>query len=601
MEDFLESLVRTNLDLHFGRLTPLAPQAGDQAALGGAAAGLARHISEHILKAAANRQADATVQRHIFNKENALPQWLVNKGLVRCNNDMAQLESAVSDILGHAFHRRRFLDYLSGELEFHGWLWSAAHEKRHWPVRRISELCDNGYCISLNTRDFVIKLGDTIMTSGISPDTEEYSWYIRSIGTITLLDFATKPIFEYTGKVLEAKYKTSFIVDIFKKQFAAAYHDKDLARWGLLVMGDIPKIIALDDFHAELLGAESRTPSQDIGVMDLLRLALARFDEQCNRQYPEARFRLGTEPPLALANKIGAVFWLRRTLAAAKAIQQKNAKPSRGHMVEERSFLTAAMDQKSILYFCLVADTVDSEINPCYIKSLKDSSMVLQSPRGNKLNESRPGQNVHGYFCVTGSGPKSTYCDFRTEVLSVTDADDRHCLVEVAIPTTFELTRRTHKRMTPDPSRVLAFELSAPAGHADWSAFGNRDNWPHPLCIIPDAASHCQVKDLSAGGLMLEIHRQAPAFEYFIERNREYPLLALLHLAGKQNMPDLMLGLRLEIKRIRDYRPLKKKYVGLQFIEAGEIRNEKFVRFAEVGKDGIFLINDWIFRNSIAK
>jgi len=74
-----------------------------------------------------------------------------------------------------------------------------------------------------------------------------------------------------------------------------------------------------------------------------------------------------------------------------------------------------------------------------------------------------------------------------------------------------------------------------------------------------------------------------------------------MHLVGRTGIADLKLGLRLDIKRIRDFPPLRKKYVGFQFVEAGEIRHDRLVRFAPVGKDGIFLIDDWIFRNSIGR
>lgn len=269
--------------------------------------------------------------------------------------------------------------------------------------------------------------------------------------------------------------------------------------------------------------------------------------------------------------------------------------------MEELTVLTEALKQKSILYFSLCDDPDSSAINPCSLKSMGEGSLLLQSPRGNRLNEAKPGQEVHGYFALTGNRQKSTYCDFRSTVLSVATADEHHALVTLTLPASFELTRRTHKRMPLDPSHLAAFEMAAPVMGADWSAFSALDKWPAPFCTIPDGTSHCHIRDLSAGGLMLELHRDAPAYDYFTGRNQDHPLLALMHLVGRANIPGLKLGLRLEVKRIRDFPPLCKKYVGFQFIEAGEIRNNRLVRFTPVGKDGIFLINDWIFRNSIGR
>ena len=100
---------------------------------------------------------------------------------------------------------------------------------------------------------------------------------------------------------------------------------------------------------------------------------------------------------------------------------------------------------------------------------------------------------------------------------------------------------------------------------------------------------------------MLEINQDAPSYEYFNDHNKMYPLLGFLHLVARANIPDLKLGLRLEVKRIRDFPPLRKKYVGFQFVEAGEVRQDRFVRFSPVGKDGVYLVNDWIFRNSLGR
>jgi len=600
MEDALEPVVRTNLDLHFGRLSALTPVPEDHPALVWAASSLVRHISENLLKLADPSPADTNVQRHVFGREAALPAWLVNKGLVLCENDKASLEPAVLEVLKNAFNLRRFLDYLSSELLYHCWMWSNEDEKARWPVRIVSDIRENEYCIELNTCEYVLKFDDNVIGKTSKQD-DVHHWYMKSIGTVTLVNLATKPIYEFTARLVEAKYKTAFILTLFKNLFQTASQGSPLDRFGVLVMGDIPKAFILSDYVSSLQATEPQSLPRDIGVLQLLHHILHRFDNQSARLYPEARFRLGGDPPQTLINRVGAMFWLRQTLEAAKAIQKKKAVPSRGLRVEELTVLTEALKQKSILYFSLFDDPNSSAINPCHIKAIKDGSMVLQSPRGNRLNDARPGQEVHGYFSISGSKQKSTYCDFRSTVRSVTVVDDNHALVELGLPAAFELTRRTHKRLPVDPSQLAAFEMSSPVIDADWSVFSFLEKWPAPFCIIPDGASHCHIKDLSAGGLMLEIHRDAPAYDYFNERNKDYPLLALMHLVGRSNIPDLKLGLRLEIKRIRDFPPLCKKYVGFQFTEAGEIRKDRLVRFSTVGKDGIFLINDWIFRNSIGR
>lgn len=598
MKDALASVLQTSLDLHFGRLAPLAPDPAQQPALAEAAAALVRSISEHLLKTADSSQIDTSIQQSIFNKDNALPDWIINKGLVLCKNDRCNLESAIRKLLKSEFNRRRFLDYLSNEAIQKYWTWSNKQEKKFWPLRRAYSVCENKYYTALNKYDFVITFDDKLINTSDKQD-EVYQWYIKSIGTLTLIDLATHPIFEFTAKLLETKYKTAFILDVFKKLFKTAHNGSAMDRFGALILGDVPKAFALNDYQAALQAADPQAISRRSGVLELLRHMLSRFDEQCASIFPEARYRLGGDPPQSLVNHIGATYWLRQTLDAAKSLQQKKAVPTKGLRIEERTVLTSALEQKSILYFCLFDDPTDSAINPCHIRSVLQDSMVLQSPLGNKLNDALPGQPVHGYFSIAGTKQKSTYCDFHTSVLSVTAVDDNHALVELGIPATFELTRRSHKRLPLKPNQLVTFELSTPAADSQNQPSSNMEKWPPPLCIIPDGASHCQVRDLSAGGLMLEIHHDAPAYDYFNEFNKELPLLAMIHLAGHANIPDLKLGLRLEVKRIRDLLPLKKKYVGFQFTEAGEVRNDRLVRFSPVGKEGIFLINDWIFRNTI--
>ncbi|KHK00863.1 hypothetical protein [Desulfovibrio sp. TomC] len=601
MNDFLAPVIQTSLDLHFGRVSPLSATPDSQPQLISAASALMRAITEGLLALDEGEIADTTVQRHVFGKDTALPSWLVNRGLVVCDNDRQQLEPTVCTLLENSFNRRRFLDFLSNELLYHCWKWSQEDEKRHFAVRWITELRENSYCLELNTLDYVIKLGDNVIMRPGKED-DAYHWYLRSIGTITLIDLMAKPVFEFTARLLEAKYKTTFILEAFKTLFQNAARPTGLDRFAALVIGEIPKVFALNDYQearkaAQPAGKNAAEPSP----LELLRCLLNNFDSCTTRQYPDARFRLGSEPPQSLASRVAAMVWLRRTLARVKTLQQKKNTPTRGLQVAERTVLLSALDQKSILYFNLFTDPNDTAINPCHIRTVKDDSMVVQSPRGNRLNDAVPGQEVHGYFAVVGANKKSTYCDFRTVILSVACPDPSHCLVELSIPAAFELTRRNHKRLPIDPAVVELFELSAPAPDADWNALGSIEKWPAPFCIIPDSAAHCRIKDLSAGGLMLEIHENAPAYDYFTETSREHSLLAHIQLAGRPNTPPLRLGIRLEAKRIRDFPPLHKKYVGFQFTEAGEIRNERFVRLAPIGKDGLYLINDWIFRNGLAR
>jgi hypothetical protein len=599
MDDAIEALVRTNLDLHFGRLAPLPCPNPDQADLDTAASSLSACISNHLLGRNGDIWPDTTIQRHIFNKDNALPQWLVNKGIISCNNNPAQLESAIIGSLRNSFFLRRFLDYVCGELAYHCWLWLSDDKKRYWPMTRMSQLSDNAYCSELNTCPYVVKLNDGVLGLSSQRDSETYRWYIRSLGTLHLVDYATRPVYEFTAALLESRYKTSFILDVFKDLFSRSRRTEGFDHWGILILGDIPKTFSLADFQADR--NEAGTMSRGDSVMDLLGQALARFDAPGACSGPETRFRLGLRPPLGLIDRAGAMFWLRRTLEAVKVLQQQQTKPRQGLRVEERSFLQAAMQQKCIVYCNLFDAGLDAEINPCAIASLGEQSMVLQSPKGNKLNDSRPGQEIHGYFSIVDGRRKSTYCDFRTGVVSIAPSGDSHSLVELSLPASFELTRRSHKRLRLTPEQLTSFTLHVPPPAADNAAPGNLDHWPIPLCRLPDAADLCQIKDLSAGGLMLEIHQGAPAFDFFEKKTRHESLLALLHLAGRANLPDLILPLRLAVKRIRHFAPLRITYLGVQFVETGEIRNQHYVRWQPVGKDGVYLIADWIFRNAIAR
>jgi len=598
MKDALTPVVNTSLDMHFGRLAKLPPEPAAYPTLVGAASRLVRHISNNLLNRSTDGAIDASVQRYIFDRNAALPVWLVNKGLVACQNNRAKLEPAVMHILQNDFNRRRFFDYLSSELLYHCWAWTNEEERKHWIVHFVGDSRENKYCMHLNNYDYVLKFESNIIENSHN-DRAVRDWYFRSLGTATLMEFASRPVFDFTSRLVEAKYKKPFILKLFKNIFDKALHGPALGRFGVLVIGDIPKAFGLEEYRNAAMTLQPQAFPPDIGVLELFREMLERFDGHCPDGCCEARFRMGVEPPQSLVNRIAAMYWLRRTLEAAKAIQQRKAVPSRGLLVEERTVLESAYKQKSILYFRLMDALDNSAINPCYIKAIKEESMVLQSPSGNRLNEAACGQEVHGYFAITDRKQKSTYCDFGTNVLGVRAVDANYALVELAFPAAFALTRRTHKRLPLNPSHLASFELSSPNLGADWSEFSALKHWPAPFCIIPDGASQCHIRDLSAGGLMLEINEEAPAYTYFVEGNKDYPLLAFLHLTGQVNLPDLKLGLRLETKSIRDFSQLHKKYVGFQFTEAGEVRRDKLVRFTTVGKDGIFLINDWIFRNTI--
>ncbi|MEA4855152.1 pilus assembly protein PilZ [Solidesulfovibrio sp.] len=600
MKDALVPVVRTGLDLHFGRLVSRTPDTEEEPLFADAALTLARRIGEHLLRHDAGAAVDAGVMRYALGRDDVLPAWLVNRGLVASENDRASLEPALLGVLDNEFNQRRYFDYVAGEMLYHRWRWLPETQRKPALADRVGDARDNPFCIEINTFDYVLKFNGEVLGKALA-DRDVLHWYVRSIGSVVLLPLVTKPVFEFTARLVEAKYKTPFILTLFKSLFTKAGQLPPVDRYGVLVLGDILKLLGLRDYHNAARQDHPELCSGNVGVLELLRHILDRFDNPTARMSCDARFRLGGDPPQSLINRLAALYWLRRTLDAAKAIQGKKAAPARGMRVEERTVLEAAFKQKSILYFRLFDDPNDSAINPCHIKALDKASMVVQSPRGNRLNEAGPGQEVHGYFSITGANRKSTYLDFRSNVLAVEDAEPSYCLVELTLPAAFELTRRSHKRLPLDPSQLAAFEMAAPPPGADWTAFSNLEKWPAPFCIIPDSASHCHIKDLSAGGLMLEIHQDAPAHEYFNERNKDYPLLASMHLVGRTGIADLKLGLRLDIKRIRDFPPLRKKYVGFQFVEAGEIRHDRLVRFAPVGKDGIFLIDDWIFRNSIGR
>lgn len=600
MKDALAPVVSTNLDLHFGRLAGLSPDAEAYPELIRAASQLARDIAAHLLGKSDDGPVDASVQQHIFERNAGLPPWLVNKALVICQNDRAKIEPAVRQVLRHDFYRRRFFDYVSNELLYYSWFWTREDARRSWLVHHLGGIRKNRYCLDLNSHDYVLKFENNSIEK-LNADPAVCDWYFRSLGTATLLELATKPIFEYTARLVEAKYKTPFLLTLFRNLFTQAYQGPSLGRFGVFVLGDIPKVFGLEAFLNVALAAGRESFSRDIGALELFRRILGRFDRCCRT--PESRFRIGGEPPQMLVNRIGAMYWLRKTLDAAKTMQRNKALPPRGLKVEELTVLESALKQKSILYFRLFDDPNDTAINPCSIKTITEDSMILQSPRGNRLNEAANGDEVHGYFSIGDRGQKSTYCDFRANVLDIQDGDGNgnSCLVQLSLPAVFELTRRTHKRLPLDPRQLGLFEMSSPTLGADWNAFTSMENWPSPFCIIPDGASHCNIRDLSASGMMLEIHEDAPAYGYFIEGNKEYPLLAFLHLVGQACLPDLKIGLRLEMKNIRDIPQLHKKYVGFQFVESGEVRQDRLVRFAAVGSEGIFLVNDWLFRNSIVR
>lgn len=604
VNDALTPVLRTCLDLHFGRVCPLCSAPDEQGAHFAACRGLVRHIAQHFQKKRSTQHCDAAMVARAMDRESALPRWLVNKAIVACENDRTALEGAVCDLLREQFNARRFFDYVCGELLLHCWDCLAEDEKRHWIVHRCGDARDNTYCMSLNSLDFVLKLDGNVIEALFSQE-DVFRWYVKSIGSVCLLRLTSKSVYAFTSKLIETKYKTQLISSLFHKLFARASQAAAVDRHGVLVLGEIPKAFGLRDYLSAVRPGQSRAAggedAEDIGALELFADVLDSFDGPGACQGPDSRFRMGDEPPQAVAERVAALYWLRRTLDAAKAIQSRKAAATRGLRVEELSGLLAALKQKSILYFRLCDDPDDLAISPCHLKAVGQDTMTVQSPRGNHLNAATPGQMVHGSFSIVGPGRRSTYLDFQSAVRRVTVGGESHVLVELGLPEAFELTRRSHQRLRLDPSQLGAFELCAPAPEADWARFGSLEKWPAPFCFIPDSASLCQLRDLSAGGLMLEIHRDAPAYEYFLDRNKDDPLLALMHLTGRGNVPDLKLGLRLAVKRIRDFPPLRKKYVGCQFLEAGEVRQDRLVRFTPVGKDGIFLINDWIFRNSIGR
>jgi hypothetical protein len=600
MNDALACVVSTSLDLHFGRLEKATPEPAAYGNLVGVVSRLVRQLSGHLLERQSDARIDADVERYIFDSNAVLPRWLVNKGLVLCQNNRANLESAVCHVLKNDFNSRRFFDYLIGELQYRCWDWSKEDAKKYWLAQMLGTLGKNAYCTQLDAYNFTLRFENHVIERA-TRDAAIRDWYFRSLGTATLLDCVTPRVFEATARLVDAKYKTPFIMTLFKQLFESAGQGPSPGRFAVCVLGDAPRVFGLEDYRQAAQAADPRAFPGDAGVLEVFCRVLGEFDRQCPPQCPEARFRMGEKPPQALIDRIGALFWLRRTLEAAKALQRKKAARSHGLMVEERTVLDNALKQKSILYFRLCGEDGDTTINPCQLKEIRELSMVLQSPRGNRLNESRIGREIHGYFAVTNLKRKSTYCDFRSHVMQIQAAEADYCLVELALPPTFALSWRNHRRLPLDPSQLAAFELSSPQPSANWGAFSALEHWPPPFCIIPDGASHCQIKDLSAGGLMLEIHEDAPAYAYFGNGNKEHPLLAFLHLVSQSNLPDLKLGLRLEIKSIRDFPPLHKKYVGFQFVAAGEVRQDRLVRFTSVGRDGIFLIDDWIFRNAIGR
>jgi hypothetical protein len=63
----------------------------------------------------------------------------------------------------------------------------------------------NNFCQELNSCQYVIKLNSSIVGNNLRHNSDLYRWYISSLGSLNLLDFTTKPIYEYTARLLEAK------------------------------------------------------------------------------------------------------------------------------------------------------------------------------------------------------------------------------------------------------------------------------------------------------------------------------------------------------------------------------------------------------------
>ncbi len=90
MNDALDLPVRTNLDLHFGRLSPCNTNPGECDACVLAARRLQQHIAKKLLQGDNGDPCDTHIQCHVFDKKNALPPWLVNKALVACDNTISR-------------------------------------------------------------------------------------------------------------------------------------------------------------------------------------------------------------------------------------------------------------------------------------------------------------------------------------------------------------------------------------------------------------------------------------------------------------------------------------------------------------------------------
>lgn len=144
--------------------------------------------------------------------------------------------------------------------------------------------------------------------------------------------------------------------------------------------------------------------------------------------------------------------------------------------------------------------------------------------------------------------------------------------------------------------------MAAPAPAADWNLFNSLEKMAAPILHHPRRPGALPHQGPLGRGMLLEIHHDAPACPYFTEDSRDHPLLVQVKLAGKPNATPLWLGIGPKAKRIRDFPPLRKKYVGFQFVETGEVRNERSVRFAPV-EQGRALSHqrDWIFRNGLGK
>ena len=277
--------------------------------------------------------------------------------------------------------------------------------------------------------------------------------------------------------------------------------------------------------------------------------------------------------------------------------------PSFGRIQDPRiieDILATALSLRSRMEMAFYSKTGGRRHIYCSLAEYSLQHILLELPATSRPDEKWIGRHVTCYFRIQMGKQHPMFYNFSTSIEQVSKNDQGLPIIFLTRPSVIELgQKRQHLRIDP-PVRLLHSVILWPAVRTRGYALqGDVRQWPQPISKLKPESHELVVRDISAGGIRLELDRKSVK-DLEAAKGQEYFLRLALNVPDQRK--PLILFLAGSLVNLFDDIQDSTLTMGLQFSSRGTggTPEHPVLTWKDIKpEDGVEELGNWVLRRHL--